>query len=94
MEAEQKMELVFRMYKPDSEELLTYYKPIEMDPQESNHMTEKIIDDAKSLAPDLDKQNITLVPQKMDQDIKQIMKPKIDDLLDQTRKALFAMKGQ
>ena len=89
----EKLDLVFRMYKPDSEELLDYYNPIEMESREANQVVEKMISEAKDTAPDVDKQNVTLVPRKMDRDIKQIMKPKIDDLLGQTRKALISMKG-
>lgn len=94
MQGEENLELVFRMYKPESEELSDYYQPIQMESNQTQEMIEKIFSDCESKAPHVDKQNITLVPRKMDADIKRIMKPKIDDLMDQARKALVSMKGK
>jgi hypothetical protein len=81
-------------YSPEDERLQEYKQLIETEAVEVNQLIEQLIADAKRDAPDLMGQNITLVPRKRDADLKRIMKPEIDSLIDRTREILLGMRGE
>jgi hypothetical protein len=84
--------LVFRLYSPDSENLKKYQRPIQTEPVEAMEMVESIIEQAKAEAPDLEGTKLTLAPKKMDGDLKRMMKPQVDELIDAARESLLAMR--
>jgi hypothetical protein len=85
--------LVFRLYSPMSEELKDLEAPIEMHPVEALDAVSDIIRQAKRDAPHLPETRLALAPRKIDSDLKRIMKPQIDELLQETKDALIAMRA-
>ena len=85
-------ELVFRIYKPMDEQLEEKYKPIEVEPTEALTFIDSIIENAKKNAPDGPNGLAALTPRASCGDIKRIMKEEVDELLDETIKALSELK--
>jgi hypothetical protein len=83
----------FRIYSPTSERLQEFADPIDVEPVEVLDLVQNIIEEAKRTAPHLPESKLTLVPRKMDSDLKRIMKPQIDELLGETKDALIRMRG-
>ena len=88
--------LIFHVYQPQTEELqeLDIYDPISVYPADALNMVDEIIQKSIDEAPDLEKTNIQLAPRKNDTDIKRIMKPQIDELINETKEALLKMKKE
>jgi hypothetical protein len=85
--------LVFRLYSPMSDELKELQDPIEMRPVEALDMVAGIIREAQREAPHLPETRLSLAPRRIDSDLKRIMKPQIDELLEETKDALVAMRA-
>jgi hypothetical protein len=85
--------LKFRIYSPMNESLQEFRDPIDMEPAEVLRSVQDIIDHAKSHAPHLPGAKLTLVPRKMDGDLKRQMKPQIDELLEETKDVLIRMRA-
>ncbi|KAH0790759.1 hypothetical protein GPJ56_005354 [Histomonas meleagridis] len=84
--------IVFRIYKPENEELKKLCQPIETEPREALETVERLIEDSKNQAPDVEGIDIQLAPPRQDNDIKRIMQPSIDELLDETKAALIELR--
>ena len=85
-------DLNFQIYKPKNLELINFYNPIEMEPIESNNKINSIIEKAKLETPDLNNIILKLTPDKNDLDLKRIMQPLIDELLEETKIKLNELK--
>jgi hypothetical protein len=86
-------ELRFRLYSPTSETLREFQDSINMEPIEVLDLVQNIIDQAKANSPHLPETKLTLVPRKMDGDLKRQMKPQIDELLEETKDVLIRMRA-
>lgn len=87
------VQITFRIYKPDSEDLKEIPTiPINLEPYEALKMVDSIIESSKNEAPELEKTNISLAPRRSDIDLKRIMKPEIDELVDETKSVLISMR--
>lgn len=89
------VQIIFRIYKPQTEDLQKkefQSNPINIEPYEALTMVDSIIQNSKNEAPDLEKTNISLAPRRSDIDLKRIMKPEIDELVDETKSVLISMR--
>ncbi|KAK8896356.1 hypothetical protein M9Y10_014258 [Tritrichomonas musculus] len=89
------IKITFRAYEPQTEELKNkefYTDPVNLEPYEALSMVDSIIQSSIDEAPDLEKTNISLAPRRSDVDLKRIMKPEIDELIDETKATLINMK--
>ena len=85
-------QIIFRIYTPENEDLKKLCQPIETEPREALDTVEKLIEDSKKEAPDVEGNNIQLAPPRQDNDIKRIMQPSIEELLDETKAALIELR--
>lgn len=95
MTAASEVQIIFRIYEPQTEDLQKkefQSDPINVEPYEALTMVDSIIQNSKNEAPDLEKTNISLAPRRSDIDLKRIMKPEIDELVDETKSALISMR--
>lgn len=91
----EEVQIIFRIYEPQTESLQNKQfsnDPINLEPSEALTMVDSIINNSKNEAPDLENTNISLAPRRSDIDLKRIMKPEIDELVDETKTVLINMK--
>ena len=82
------IDLRFRIYKTDDDELKKLAQPINPYPDEAINKIKEIVKNATENSPDKPDSEIKLAPVKRDADLKRIMKPQIDELKDETVAAL------
>ena len=93
----QTLPITFRLYEPTLEELKLrnyHVDPIDVHPREALNRVETIIQQAVDDAPDLDNTTITLAPTRNDADLKRIMAPEVDELIQDTVSALRQIRKQ
>jgi hypothetical protein len=84
--------LRFRLYSPTNPSLREYADPINVEPVDVLHLVETIVEESKASAPHLPETQLALVPRRMDGDLKRLMKPQIDELLEETKDALIRLR--
>ena len=85
-------ELKFRIYRPESDDLQKYAKPIDPYPTETINQIDEIIKKAKQESPDKPDTKINFSSHKRDADLKRMMQPEIDELREETLQCLRELR--
>ena len=87
-------ELRFRIYQPVSEELQALCHPINVYPTETIEKLNQIIDESHKNSPNIQDSKNIFYTEKLDSDLKRMMRPQIDDLKLETLEILKQLRSQ